>query len=268
MRAVGSLGEDAVAGGAIVAGDTAASWLVTLGGRPQSHVDLAEPTRLAFDYVRRVADVLDALAPAGERLAVLHVGGAGLTLPRYVAVTRPASRQVVLEPDAELTALVREHAPLPRRSGIKVRDVDGRTGLAAIRDASFAACVVDAFDAEGRTPPDLLTAEAFAEYARVLDDGCVIVNLRDSAPHRLARDVVAAAERTFDVVAVGGEPATWKGRRDGNLLLVASGDASAGQALAAASRSRAAPYRLLAGDSLRDALGGGTPRRDGGAPSA
>jgi hypothetical protein len=41
--------------------------------------------------------VLDAL-PCGP-LAVTHVGGAGLTLARYVQHTRPGSPQIVLEPD-------------------------------------------------------------------------------------------------------------------------------------------------------------------------
>ncbi len=82
---------------------------------------------------------------------MLHVGGAGLTLPRYVAATRPGSWQVVLEPDAALTARVRAELPLPRRSGIRVRAQDGRTGLAAVRDDAVDLVVVDAFD-DGEVP--------------------------------------------------------------------------------------------------------------------
>ncbi|QWC85140.1 fused MFS/spermidine synthase [Nocardioidaceae bacterium] len=235
----------------VVPAETVTSWLVTLGGRPQSHVDLADPTRIAFDYVRRAADVLDALAPPGERLATLHVGGAGMTLARYLAATRPTSRQVVLEPDAELTALVRAQLPLPRRSGIKVREVDGATGLAAIRDDSFAACVVDAFDGEGRTPAELLGPEAAVAYARVLGPaGTLVANVRDRQPHPLVRGLVTSLRGSFAEVRVGAEPATWKGRRDGNLLVVAGPDARAAQALEEAGSRRAAPYRVVAGDRL------------------
>ena len=229
----------------IVPAETVTSWLVTCGGRPQSHVDLAEPARLAFDYMRRAGDVLDALAPPGERLSVLHIGGAGLTLPRYVAVTRPTSRQVVLEPDAALTAMVRERLPLPRRSGIKVRDVDGRSGLLAVRDGSFDACIVDAFDGEGSTPADLLGAGAAAEYARVLGpDGTLAMNLRDRVPHASVHEMAEALREHFRSVIIGAEPATWKGRRDGNLLVVAGPTARAADALAVAARTRAAPYRI------------------------
>src|SRR6185503_8246339 len=53
-----------------------------------------------------------------------------MTLPRYLAATRPQSAQVVFEPDVTLTDFVRIHLPLPRRSGIKVRAVDGLSGIA------------------------------------------------------------------------------------------------------------------------------------------
>ena len=42
--------------------------VVRLDGRDQSHLDLRDPTRLAFDYVRRIGDVLDARRPAGAPL--------------------------------------------------------------------------------------------------------------------------------------------------------------------------------------------------------
>ena len=61
------------------------------------HLD--DPTRLEFEYVRWTGDLLDVLAPEGEPLHTVHVGGAGCTLARYVAATRPRSRQVVLEND-------------------------------------------------------------------------------------------------------------------------------------------------------------------------
>ncbi len=59
-------------------------------------------------------------------LAVTHVGGAAMTLPRYVQHTRPGSPQVVLEPDAALTERVRRDLPLPRGHRIRVRPQPGR----------------------------------------------------------------------------------------------------------------------------------------------
>ncbi|WP_203230761.1 spermidine synthase, partial [Agromyces humi] len=73
-------------------------------GTAQSHVDPADPTRLFFEYVRRLGHVLDAVAPEGEPIRVLHLGGGAMTLPRYVAATRPGSHQLVVELDPEVAA--------------------------------------------------------------------------------------------------------------------------------------------------------------------
>ena len=83
--------------------DHAGAYTVRVGDTDQSWVDPGDPTRLEFDYMQRIGDVLDTIAPAGERMRVVHVGGAGMSLARYVAATRPTSAQIVLEPDAELT---------------------------------------------------------------------------------------------------------------------------------------------------------------------
>ena len=121
------------------------AFTLRVGRTDQSYVDLDDPLRLEFDYVQRIADVVEATAPSGRRLRVVHVGGAAMTVPRYLATTRPQSAQVVLEPDVELTEFVRRHLPLPPRSGIKVRAVDGRAGIAALRPAYADFMIIDAF---------------------------------------------------------------------------------------------------------------------------
>src|SRR5699024_1205986 len=87
---------------------------VTVDGHPQSHVDLEDPEGLVFEYVQHMAAVIDAGFPRPDPIGVTHVGGAGLTLARWVHATRPGSPQIVLEPDEQLTAQVRERLPLPR----------------------------------------------------------------------------------------------------------------------------------------------------------
>ena len=63
----------------------------------------ADPGYLEFEYVRRIGHVADLAFPPGEPLRVLHLGGGALTLPRYLAHTRPGSRQLVAELDDALT---------------------------------------------------------------------------------------------------------------------------------------------------------------------
>jgi hypothetical protein len=242
--------------------DRPGAFLVRLAGRDQSLVDLVDPTRLDFDYVRRMGDVLDAVAEPGTPLRVVHVGGAGLTLPRYVACTRPGSRQTVLEPHEELTARVRELLPLPRRSGIRVRAADGRTGLATLPAGSVDVVVLDAYD-DGRVPAELLTVECFDVVAAALAPGGVLLaNLSDRAPFGLTRDAVAGLEHRFAELLVSAEPATLRGRRPGNLLVVAGPLRAARPALSRSASSSAAPYRVVSGGRVRDSFGGGTARHD------
>src|SRR5699024_5237227 len=140
----------------------------------------------------------------------VHIGGAALTLPRYVVATRPSSAQIVLEPDEELTSWVREHLPLPRQSGIKVRAVDGRTGIAAMRDDFADLVVVDAFDG-ARVPAELTTVEFLTDVRRVVGaTGAVVVNVTDSGRLDYSKRVLAGMAEVFTHVVYGTEPATLK----------------------------------------------------------
>src|SRR3954454_19656552 len=143
----------------------------------QSYVDLTDPTYLDFEYVQYLASVLET-RPAGA-LAVTHIGGGALTLPRYLQTVRPGSTQIVLEPDTELTELIRDRLPLPRNHRIRIRPVAGREGIAALGDRGADLVILDAY-ADGRVPASLSTAEFFAEVARVLrPDGLLLANLVD-----------------------------------------------------------------------------------------
>ena len=142
------------------------AFTLRIGRTDQSYVDLDDPLRLEFDYVQRLADVLDSVTEPGQRLRVVHVGGAAMTLPRYIAATRPSSAQIVLEPDVELTAFVRRHLPLPVRSGIKVRGTDGRRGIAELRDGYADLVIIDAF-VGARVPAELTTKEFLVDARRI-----------------------------------------------------------------------------------------------------
>src|SRR3954454_22816856 len=150
--------------------DRDGSWMLLVNGTPQSHVDLDDPAHLEFEYVRRMGNVLDLAAEEGAPIDVVHLGGGALTLARYVAVTRPGSRQRGVELDERLTDLVRAHLPLPRGARVRVRAADARAGLAALPTGSADVVVSDVF-AGARTPAHLTTVEYAAEAHRVLRPG-------------------------------------------------------------------------------------------------
>lgn len=202
--------------------DRDGSWMLLVDDTPQSHVDLHDPTHLEFEYVRRMGHTLDLAGEPGSALDVVHLGGGALTLPRYVAVTRPGSRQRVVEFDQPLTDLVRENLPLPRGARIRVRADDARVGLAALHTASADVVICDVF-AGARTPAHLTSAEFAAEAHRVLRPGAVYAaNVADGPPLRFARAQVATLRSVFRHVCLLAEPGILRGRRFGNLVAVAS----------------------------------------------
>lgn len=242
-----------------------AAFLLRVGRTDQSYVDLDDPRHLEFDYVQRVADLVESLFAPGVTLRAVHIGGAGLTLPRYLAATRPGSTQTVLEPDAELTEFVRSRLPLPRASGIKVRAVDGRSGLPELRDGIADLIVLDAF-AGARVPAELTTQAALAELHRVLrHDGVLAMNVTDSGTLRFTRRVLAGLRADFASVGLCTEPSTLKGRRFGNLVLVASDrplDAGDWADLADRAGRPPFPYRVVHGARLDQLVGNARPFTD------
>ena len=229
-----------------------------LDGQPQSAVDLDDPCRLDFEYVQHLALCVDALAPRGP-LRVTHVGGAGLTLARWVHHTRPGSPQVVLEPDAGLTEAVRHELPLPRGHRIRVRPVDGLTGMAALKDGSADVVVVDAY-AAGQVPAELGTVEWFTDVARVVaPGGLLLANVADEPGMRYAARVAAGAQVALGHVALVGLHEVLKGKRFGNLVLVGSPGPIDLYRLRRAAASAALPTGTLAWDDVTRRVPGARP---------
>jgi spermidine synthase len=237
-------------------------WMLLLNDTPQSHVDLDDPAHLEFEYVRRMGHVLDLFGQAGQAIDVVHLGGGALTLPRYVAVTRPGSRQRVVEIDQQLTDLVREHLPLPRGARIRVRADDARVGLAALHADSADVVLCDVF-AGARTPAHLTSGEFAADVHRVLRPGGVYAaNVADGPPLRFARGQVATLRSVFRNVCLLAEPGTMRGRRFGNLVAVASDDALPIDGYVRCCARDPMPARVVHGDDLRRFVGSARPVHD------
>jgi spermidine synthase len=193
-------------------------WTLCVDGTPQSHVDLGDPTRVEFEYVRRLTHVVDLVAPA----RVLHLGGGACTLARYVAATLPRSTQQVVEADGALIELVRARLPLDPRARVRIRHGDARAVLAKAPEGSFDLIVSDVF-AGARTPAHLTSVEYVALASRALRPaGVYAANIADGGSLAFARGQVATVRAVFPHVCVLAEPAVFRGRRFGNLILVAS----------------------------------------------
>ena len=150
------------------------------------------------------------------------MGGGACALPRYVAATRPKSRQLVFELDAGVVALAREHLGLRATPRLRVKVGDAAELIRSRHDASADLVIGDAFD--GPHVP-----------AQLSDGG-----LRGGGPARAQarrrlraeRDRPAAAgggprarrarARVFEHVAWVAPPGVLRGRAPGNVVLLAS----------------------------------------------
>ena len=200
---------------------------LVVDGTPQSHVDLDDPSRLFFEYVQRIGHVIDEWGEPGQPMTAVHLGAGGLTLPRYIHATRPGSRQQVIELDEQLMAFVREHLPLPRNSGIRIRYGDARATLARLPAALHGAVdlvVVDVFSG-ARIPAHVTSAEFYGEVARLLAPGGIVaVNIADGPGLAFARGQAATLRLALGEVAALAEASVLKGRRFGNVVLIAGRD--------------------------------------------
>ncbi|RKS67780.1 hypothetical protein BZB76_6732 [Actinomadura pelletieri DSM 43383] len=243
--------------------DRDGGWMLLVGGVPQSYVDLSDPTYLDFEYMRLMGDVVDSLGVDGQAFDAVHIGGAGCTLARYIAATRPGSRQVVLEPDAGLVRLVREQLPVKDVPGLRIRVTDGRAGVAALADDADDLVVMDAF-AEASMPPDLATREFVVDAARVLrPHGVYLVNVADGFRLPFARRVAATVRSVFRHTLLMGDPGVLRGRRFGNLIVAGSREPLPVDVLRRRAAGGAVRARLLDGGDLAAFSAGAAPLRDG-----
>lgn len=226
------------------------AWLLTVDGYPQSHVDLEDPTYLVFDYIQHMSATIDALADPGNRIDAVHVGGGACTLARYIAATRPGSRQVVFEPDAGIAELARSQLAVGTVRKLRTRVTGGREGIARCTEGSADAVLVDAFE-RSELPAGLVTVESVRDVARVLrPSGAYVLNIADGSGLAFARRVAATACSVFDHVALLAGPGVLRGRHFGNVVVVASPTTLPSAALARRTARAAFPARIVDGPEV------------------
>ncbi|MFJ5779809.1 fused MFS/spermidine synthase [Streptomyces sp. NPDC093094] len=244
---------------------------LVLDGVRHSYVDIDDPTFLKFTYVRAIASVADAAFPEGEPLAAYHVGGGGLTFPRYLAATRPGTRSLVSEIDSGVVRVNRDQLGLRSQAGIDIRVEDGRLGLRRLHTGSCDLVIGDAFGGVS-VPWHLTTMEAMTDIRRVLkQNGLYVANLIDHGGLAFARAEVATLSETFEQVALVGEPAALgldpnAAPEGGNMVVVASDRPIDLRAVQKRLDARRTGWKIAAGDDLTAWTGDAQPLSDDYAP--
>ncbi|WNF25776.1 fused MFS/spermidine synthase [Streptomyces sp. C11-1] len=244
---------------------------LVLDGLRHSYVDVEDPTYLRFGYIRALAAVVDTTFPGSAPLAAHHLGGGGLTFPRYLAATRPGTRSLVSEIDGGVVRIDRQQLRLGASTGIDVRVEDGRLGLRRLETDSRDLVVGDAFGGVS-VPWHLTTSEALGDVHRVLkDDGLYVANLIDHGELAFARAEAATLASVFEHVALVGRPADigldpTASVEGGNLVMVASDRPLDAPEIQEALDTRETGWRIATGDTVASWTGGAQVLTDDYAP--
>jgi len=231
-----------------------------------SYVDLADPEHLEFEYVQAIASVTDVIAPAGNPLSALHVGGGGLTLPRYLAEVRPGTVSRVLEVDPGVVDVDEQELGLQTSADLQVRVGDARVGLQDEPAGERDLVVGDAFGGLS-VPWQLTTEEALALVDDALtEEGVYAVNLIDHPPLDFVRAELATLRAVFPEVVLLARAPVLAGEDGGNVVAVASREPLPVDAIAAAMAGRGLAWQVAGAEQLDDFVGEAAVLTDDFAP--
>ena len=237
---------------------------LVLDGLRHSYVDLDDPTHLEFAYTARIADVLD--EQRRGPLDVLHLGGGGFTVPRYLAAVRPGSASRVLEVDPQIPEIGRASLGLETGSDLQVEIGDARTLISEQPSSAYDVVIGDAFGSLA-VPWHLTTVEMLEQVRRVLRPGGVyVLNVIDYPPLEFARAEAATLLAAFDDVALMAPQDVLDGEAGGNMVVVASDRPIPVEALAERAADGEEPWSVADRAAVEEFAGNAQVLTDDDAP--
>ena len=260
--------------------DNSTGWLLKINGVMSSHIDLADPLFLDFEYMRWMAALIESRWPPSgassggvqnreaPKLRGLHLGGGACSLARYFHAVYPDARQVVVELDGKLAGYVRGWFDLPKAPLLRIRVGEAREVTETLTADTRDFIIRDVF-AGAVTPRALTTAEFTQHIKRVLaPGGLYVVNSGDAPDLKNAREDAATIAASFKHTVIIADPAMLKGRRYGNMVMAGS-DTPFGDDPKLARRllGGAVPAHLWDDAQVRAFAAGAPVRHDPPAPS-
>lgn len=260
--------------------DNSTGWLLKINGVMSSHIDLADPLFLDFEYMRWMAALIESRWPPSgassggvqkreaPKLRGLHLGGGACSLARYFHAVYPDARQVVVELDGKLAGYVRGWFDLPKAPLLRIRVGEAREVTETLTADTRDFIIRDVF-AGAVTPRPLTTAEFNQHIKRVLaPGGLYVVNSGDAPDLKNAREDAATIAASFKHTVIIADPAMLKGRRYGNMVMAGS-DTPFGDDPKLARRllGGAVPAHLWDDAQVRAFAAGAPVRHDPPAPS-
>jgi len=142
-------------------------------GASQSIVKVGDPRHLELPYTRLLPACL-AFIPNPARVLVVGLGGG--TLPRFFHAHFPEMQIDVVEIDADVVNVAREHCGFAEDARLRVIVDDGRDFIETCA-GGYDVIVLDSFDADS-IPPHLATLEFLGAVRKALSpEGVVVANV-------------------------------------------------------------------------------------------
>lgn len=197
--------------------------ILAIGEAEQSHVNLAEPENVFYEYLVRIANHIRVLRPGDQPLRMLHLGAGALTLARWASVVYPSSSHVAVDIERALLDFVLAQLPLPAGCDLTPVVADAREVLAQeLAGQRFDVIIVDIFSGP-EAPEHLTIPEYYCELkAALAPDGLLFINIGDDPPLTFTDRQVSAARQNFDFVMLSSIPDMFTRRYPGNLILTAA----------------------------------------------
>lgn len=166
-----------------------------------STISLEDPTFLTYSSEKIFADIATYVGQQNPSLRVLHIGGGGYVMPRYLEEVYPQSTLEVIEIDPEVTRVVFDYLGLSPDTNIVTYNQDARMVIPTLPEGRYDLVIGDAFN--DLSVPYHLTTREFNEQVQALlkDDGIYVINVVDKLHSgRFLRAYVNTIQRTFPYV--------------------------------------------------------------------
>jgi protein-L-isoaspartate O-methyltransferase len=239
--------------------DSASRRTLMLDDISHSAIDLRDARYLGLPYTRVLAGAIRAGTGATDEFNVLHVGGGGFGLPRYLVAVRPRAFNKVIEIDPAVVDTARSDLALRTGPRLQAEVGDARVLVRREQPGRYDFVVGDAF--ASRSPPwHLTTTQFLRQVRRVLRPrGVYLMNVIDNG-QRFVRAELATLQRVFPHVALLDLPGS------SNHVLVAGRAPIDSAAIESASTTLGVPVTVVQGARLSRLIGNASVLDDDFAP--
>jgi len=185
--------------------------VLELDGLVHSYISLQDPTFLAYDYLKVIADMATYTAQQNPNLRALFIGGGGYTMPKYLENKYPQSTLEVIEIDPEVTRVDFEYLGLSPDTHIVTYNEDARQTVKKLPEGQYDMIFGDAY--KNYSIPYQLTTYEFNQQVKGLlkSNGIYITNLIDKLHSgKFLRAYVNTVQQTFSYVYLIPGSTTWE----------------------------------------------------------